>query len=68
MDIVEKQLGKYGKVELDIEGGALVGKVSVPVVELVKEAAVVVKAKIPGSIDDMIIDALLAEIEALLKK
>lgn len=68
MDIIEKQLGKYGKVELDLEAGELVAKVSVPVIALVKEAAVVVKAKIPSAIDDMIIDALLAEIEALLAK
>ena len=68
MDIVERQLGKYGKIELDLEAGALVGKVSIPVIALVKEAAVVVKLKIPGAIDDMIIDALIAEIEELLKK
>ena len=68
MDIIEKQLGKYGKAELDLTGGELVAKVSIPVIALVKEAAVIVKAKIPGAIDDMIIDALLAEIEELLKK
>jgi hypothetical protein len=68
MDIIEKQLGKYGKAEIDLEGGELVAKVSIPVIALVKEAAVHVKAKIPGSIDDLIIDALLAEIEELLKK
>jgi len=68
MDIIEKQLGKFGKAELDLVGGEIVAKVSVPVVALVKEAAVAVKAKIPGSIDDMIIDALLAEVEALLAK
>lgn len=68
MDIIEKQLGKYGKAEVDLEGGELVAKVSIPVIALVKEAAVIVKAKIPSQLDDMIIDALLAEIEALIKK
>jgi hypothetical protein len=68
MDIIEKQLGKYGKAELDLENGELVAKVSVPVIALVKEAAEVVKAKIKGSLDDMIIDALLKEIDELLKK
>ena len=68
MDIIEKQLGKYGKAEVDLEGGELVAKVSIPVIALVKEAAVIVKAKIPSQLDDMIIDALLAEIENLIKK
>jgi hypothetical protein len=68
MDIIEKQLGKYGKAELDLENGELVAKVSVPVIALVKEAAEVVKLKIKGSLDDMIIDALLKEIDELLKK
>jgi len=68
MDIIEKQLGKYANVQLDLVGGALVAKLEVPVIALVKEAALVVKAKIPGTIDDMIIDALLAEVEALLAK
>ena len=68
MDIIEKQLGKFANVQLDLVGGALVAKLEVPVIALVKEAALVVKAKIPGTIDDMIIDALLAEVEALLNK
>lgn len=68
MDIIEKQLGKYANVQLDLVAGALVAKLEVPVIALVKEAALVVKAKIPGTIDDMIIDALLAEVEALLAK
>ncbi len=68
MDIIEKQLGKYGKAEVDLEGGELVAKLSIPVIALVKEAAVIVKAKIPSQLDDMIIDALLAEIENLIKK
>jgi hypothetical protein len=68
MDLVEKNFGKYAKLELDLAGGALVGKIEVPVIGLVKEAAELVKAKIPGSIDDLVIDALIKEVEALLGK
>lgn len=68
MEILQKDLGKYAKVDIALKDGALQASISVPVIALVKEAAVVAKAKIPGSIDDMVIDAILAEVEVLLAK
>lgn len=73
MDIVQGPIGTVGQYEVDIVGGKLVAKAigaQAPVgakveveVDLVaiKEA---IKAKIPGQIDDLILDTLFA---ALLK-
>jgi hypothetical protein len=68
MELVQKDLGKYAKVDVAVEAGALKASISVPVIGLVKEAADLAKAKIPGTIDDMVIDAILAELTVLLAK
>ncbi len=68
MEILQKDLGKFAKVDIALKDGALEAVVSVPVIALVKEAAELAKAKIPGTIDDMVIDAILAEVQVLLAK
>jgi hypothetical protein len=69
MDIVQGQIGTVGQYEVDIAGGKLVLKAGVaasPVgasleasvdLVVVKDA---IKAKIPGQIDDVILDTLFA--------
>jgi len=62
---MEKKIVDSKYVDVVFEGGQLkvVIDAKVAVLELVKPALVSLKAKIPGTIDDAIIDRIIKEIE-----
>ncbi len=58
-ELFEKNLGNIAKLEVAFKEGSLQASVSMPVMELLDLAAAKVKAKIPGQVDDAIIDLIM---------
>ncbi|NTU74268.1 hypothetical protein HGB07_09105 [Candidatus Roizmanbacteria bacterium] len=76
MDVVTGNIGNVGSYDVDLKGGCLVAKVSakdpsgivggdLSVSISAKIIGNLIKAKIPGTVDDAIIDLIIASIEKL---
>lgn len=63
MEIVEKDLGKYLKVGAQTVAGKMEAKISIDAAALLDDAAANIKGKIPGNLEDGIVDTVVAELK-----
>jgi len=62
-ELAEKQLNQYVKVEAIAEAGQLKAIASLDLGAVLDAAAVAIKAKIPGSIEEPFVDAIVAKLK-----
>ncbi len=62
-EIAEKQLVKYVKVEAIADETSVKGVLSIDIGALLDDGAAALKAKIPGSIEEPFVDAIVAKLK-----
>lgn len=64
MDIITKDLGGFASAEVDVIDGAIIASIKVPFLSLLEVAAAKAKLAIPGVVDDVLFDAVIAAVKA----
>ena len=64
MDIITKDLGGFASAEIDLLDGAIVASIKIPFISLLEAAAAKAKLAIPGGVDDVLFDAVIAAVKA----
>lgn len=68
MEILHENLGNIAVVDVSLSGGGLKASLEIPLVALLEAAAVKAKAAIPGQIDDVFFDLVIAALKAEFSK
>jgi hypothetical protein len=64
MDIITKDIGGFATAEIDVLDGAVVASIKVPFIALLEAAAAKAKLAIPGGVDDVLFDSVIAAVKA----
>lgn len=67
-ELFSKQLGDIALIAVDVTAGSLIAKVEVPLIDVLTMLLNKVKVAIPGQIDDMVIDLIIATVKTELLK
>lgn len=62
-EIFEKQIGPYAQAAVEIVGGKARAGLELDLAKLLDDAAVKVKAAIPGTVEEPFVDAIVAQLK-----
>lgn len=68
-ELAHKEIGEYLSVDAKLENGKLIAQASLDVSKLLDDAAIKLKAMVPGKVEEPFVDGIVAQLkEIILKK